>query len=188
MAGFVYGAGDALLLVHLERPALDAHQHLVAPRPNRRADTLVRPERTAKSAASFTRFDEIGARKTGRAARNLPQGPRRLRARPSSRESSGSARGPLMSGAPTVTWRSNRAGGEGARDRGCRGGSGGRRRRRSLVLGKAVHFDQQLIEGLSRSSWLSGVAAAAATNRVELVDEDNAGLVATGILEQLANA
>ena len=57
-----------------------------------------------------------------------------------------------------------------------------------LVGGEAVHLDEQLVEGLLALLMAERAAAAAAAHRIELVDEDDARLVAPRVLEQLADA
>ena len=53
---------------------------------------------------------------------------------------------------------------------------------------EAVHLDEELVERLLALFVAERVAAAAAADRVELVDEDDAGLVAAGVLEEAAHA
>ena len=53
---------------------------------------------------------------------------------------------------------------------------------------EAVHLDEQLIQRLLALFVAERVAAAAAADGVELVDEDDAGLVAAGVPEQPAHA
>ena len=53
---------------------------------------------------------------------------------------------------------------------------------------EAVHLDQQLVQGLLALLVAERVAAAGAADRVELVDEDDAGAMAARIAEQLADA
>ena len=94
---------------------------------------------------------------------------------------------PLTSGLPTVTCRSKRPG---------RSSAGSRMSGRlvaaidddALVAGEAVHLDEQLVQRLLALFVAERVAAAAAADGVELVDEDDAGLVAARVLEQLADA
>jgi hypothetical protein len=81
---------------------------------------------------------------------------------------------PFTSGQPTVTCRSNRPG---------RGHDDDAR-----ADCEAVHFDQQLIERLLALLMAERVAAAAPAHGVELVDEDDAGRMAPGVLEQFAHA
>ena len=58
----------------------------------------------------------------------------------------------------------------------------------ALVAFEAVHLDQQLIQRLLALFVAERVAAAAAPDRVELVDEDNAGAMTAGFTKQLAHA
>ena len=58
----------------------------------------------------------------------------------------------------------------------------------ALVGREAVHLDEQLIERLLALFVAERVAAAAAADRVELVDEDDARRMAPRVLEQLADA
>ena len=55
------------------------------------------------------------------------------------------------------------------------------------VAFEAVHFDEELVERLLALFVAERVAATAAADRIELVDEDDAGLVAPRILEQPAH-
>src|SRR4029078_3542770 len=59
------GTGDALVLAHRHRLALDTHQHLVACASRYRLTTVERPARAAMSAASFTRFARSAPEKPG---------------------------------------------------------------------------------------------------------------------------
>ena len=94
---------------------------------------------------------------------------------------------PLRSGLPTVTWRSNRPG---------RSSAGSRMSWRLVAAMttmpamwlEAVHLDEQLVQRLLALLVAERVAAAAAADGVELVDEDDAGRVAAGILEQPSHA
>ena len=58
----------------------------------------------------------------------------------------------------------------------------------ALVRGEAVHLDEQLIERLLALFVAERLAATAAADGVELVDEDDAGRVLARLLEQLAHA
>src|ERR1044071_2863836 len=58
----------------------------------------------------------------------------------------------------------------------------------AVVLGEAVHLDEQLIERLLTLFVTERIATAIAAHGIELVDEDDARLVATRLLEQLAHA
>ena len=58
----------------------------------------------------------------------------------------------------------------------------------ALVGREAVHLDEQLVQRLLALFVAERVAAAAAADGVELVDEDDAGGVAARVLEQLADA
>ena len=58
----------------------------------------------------------------------------------------------------------------------------------ALGLREAVHLDEQLVERLLALLVAERVAAAVAADRVELVDEDDARLVAARFAEQLAHA
>ena len=58
----------------------------------------------------------------------------------------------------------------------------------AVVLAEAVHLHQELVERLFALFVAQGVATARAAHGVELVDEDDAGAVAAGFLEQLADA
>src|SRR5205807_2406837 len=65
---------------------------------------------------------------------------------------------------------------------------GGRDDDDALVLGEAIHLDEQLIEGLFPLLVAQRVAAATAAYRVELVDEHDAGGMTPRVLEQAADA
>ena len=94
---------------------------------------------------------------------------------------------PLRSGLPTITWRSKRPG---------RRSAGSRMSCRFVAAMttmpargfEAVHLDEQLVERLLALFVAERAAAAAAADGVELVDEDDAGLVAACVLEQAADA
>ena len=58
----------------------------------------------------------------------------------------------------------------------------------ALVGGKAVHLDQKLIQRLFALFVAERVAAAAPSDRVELVDEDDARVVAPRVLEEFADS
>ena len=174
VAGLVVRAGDPLVLGHRQRLALDAHQHLVARlHRDRGRVTIWRPPRTANSAASFTRF--------ARSAPEKPGVPRAICRRSTSASSGDLPRvnaenllAPLDVG---------RADGhlaiEPARAQQRRvedvGAVGRRDDDDALVGGEAVHLDEQLVERLLALFVAERVAAAAAADRVELVDEDDAG-------------
>ena len=64
----------------------------------------------------------------------------------------------------------------------------GRHHDDALRLREAVHLDEQLIERLLALFVGQGRSAAIAANRIELVDEDDARLVATRIAEQPSHA
>ena len=66
---------------------------------------------------------------------------------------------------------------------------GGRHDDDALVGLEAVHLDQQLVEGLLALVVTAAQAGAAMTaDGVDLVDEDDAGLVLLGLVEQVAHA
>src|SRR5207244_1585162 len=52
---------------------------------------------------------------------------------------------------------------------------------------KAIHFDEQLIQRLLALFVAQRIAAAAPADRIELVDEHDAGGMAARVLEQLAD-
>ena len=58
----------------------------------------------------------------------------------------------------------------------------------ALVLGEAVHLDEQLVQRLLAFFVTERCAAAAAADGVELVDEDDARRMAPGVFEQPADA
>src|SRR5262245_34909269 len=58
----------------------------------------------------------------------------------------------------------------------------------ALRLRKAVHLDEELVQCLFTLFVTERVAAAISAHGIELVDEDDARLVAPRLLEQLADA
>ena len=94
---------------------------------------------------------------------------------------------PFRSGLPTVTWRSKRPGRSSAESR----MSARLVAATTTMLSdarEAVHLDEQLVERLLALFVAERVAAAVAADGVELVDEDDARLVAARLAEQLAHA
>ncbi len=94
---------------------------------------------------------------------------------------------PLMSGLPTVTWRSKRPGPEQRGIENVLAVGGGDDDDAALGF-EAVHLDEELVECLLALFMAQRTATAAAAHGVQLVDEDDAGLVAAGFLEQAAHA
>ena len=145
------------------------------------------PLRAAISAASLTRL-----------ARSAPEKPGVPRAmmRGSTSEASGTLRictfrifsRPTTSGLGTTTWRSKRPGRSSAGIEHV--GPVGRGDQDDAFIGlEAVHLDQQLIEGLLALVVAAAEAGAAMTaDRVDLVDEDDAGRVLLALLEHVAHA
>ena len=135
--------------------------------------TVARPARAGEQRRLVDQVGEVGAREAGRAARDRSQvdvGVDRDLARVDAEDCSR----PFRSGLPTVTCRSNRPG---------RSSAGSRMSCRlvaaidddALVRLEAVHLDEQLVERLLALFVAERVAAAAAADGVELVDEDDAG-------------
>ena len=95
---------------------------------------------------------------------------------------------PGRSGRSTTIWRSKRPGAQqrGVEDVGPVGGGD----EDDVVLHlEAVHLDEQLVEGLLALVVAAAHAGAAVTaDGVDLVDEDDAGRVLLGLLEQVAHA
>ena len=58
----------------------------------------------------------------------------------------------------------------------------------AVGLAEAIHFHKQLVQGLLALFVTERIAAAVAADGIELVDENDAGLVAARILEQAAHA
>ncbi len=58
----------------------------------------------------------------------------------------------------------------------------------ALFVVKAVHFDEQLVERLLALVVSAKIVDAAFSNRVKLVDEDDAGRLFAGAAEQVADA
>ena len=148
---------------------------------------FLRPLRAASSAASFTMF-----------ARSAPVKPGVPRARISGLTSSASGllrlctlripSRPRTSGKSTTIWRSKRPG---RRSAGIEhvGPVGGREQDDALVRLEAVHLHQELVQGLLALVVPAAQAGAAvAADRVDLVDEDDAGGVALALLEEIADA
>ena len=148
--------------------------------------TCTRPWRAASSAPSLIRFARSAPEKPGvpRAMlrRSTPGASDTFRActpRIASR--------PFRSGLPTMTCRSNRPGRSSAASRmSCRFVAASTTI--PEVGGEAVHLDEQLVQRLLALLVAERAAAAAPADRVELVDEHDARLVAPRILEQLADA
>ncbi len=95
---------------------------------------------------------------------------------------------PFMSGRSRMTWRSKRPGPQERRVEDV--GSVGRGDDDDVrVRVEAVHLDEDLVEGLLALVVAATEAGAAlATDRVDLVDEDDARRVALGLVEQVADA
>ena len=149
--------------------------------------TMRLPTRAASSAASLTRL--------ARSAPEKPGVPRAI--------TSGSTSGPSgtffmwtwrifsrpsTSGFGTTTWRSKRPGPQQRRVEHV--GPVGRGDQDDAFVGlEAVHLDQQLVERLLALVVAAAEAGAAmAADRVDLVDEDDAGRVLLGLLEHVAHA
>ena len=95
---------------------------------------------------------------------------------------------PITSGFGTTIWRSKRPGTQQRRIEHV-GTVGGGDDDDALVGLEAVHLDQQLVEGLLALVVAAAEAGAAmAADRVDLVDEDDAGRVLLGLLEHVAHA
>jgi hypothetical protein len=93
-----------------------------------------------------------------------------------------------MSGSGTTTWRSKRPGAQQRRVEHVRAVGGGDDDD-ALVALEAVHLDQQLVQRLLALVIAAAQAGAAmAADRVDLVDEDDAGRVLLGLLEHVAHA
>ena len=186
VAGLVIGAGDPLVLGHRQRLALDAHQHLVARRVEIDAATMVPAAAHREQRRLVDQVGQVGAGEAGRAAGDLPQvdvGAERHLPRVNPQD--------LL--APLEVRRADRdlpveaAGPEQRRIEDV-GAVGRRDDDDALVRGEAVHLDEQLVQRLLALFVAERAAAAAAADRVELVDEDDARRVAAGVLEQLADA
>ena len=145
------------------------------------------PTRAARSAASLIRL-----------ARSAPEKPGVPRA--STRGSTSGASGtlriwtfrifsrPPTSGFGTTTWRSKRPGRSSAGSS-TSGTVGGGDQDHAFVGLEAVHLDQQLVERLLALVVAAAEAGAAmAADRVDFVDEDDAGRVLLGLLEHVAHA
>ena len=143
--------------------------------------------RAASSAASFTRF--------WRSAPTKPGVPRASISRSTS-SASGTrrvctrriARRPRRSGRGTTTRRSKRPGRSSAGIEHV-GPVGGRDQDHALVALEAVHLDEQLVQRLLALVVAAAEAGAAvAADRVDLVDEDDAGRVLLALHEEVAHA
>ena len=142
--------------------------------------------RAARIAASLTRF-----------SRSAPENPGVCRARSSTETSSSSglprectsriARRPWISGRSRMTWRSNRPG------RSKRGIEhvrpvGGRDHDHIRAAVEPVHLDQDLVERLlALVVTAAEPGAALATDRVDLIDEDDARRAFLGLIEEIAD-
>ena len=93
-----------------------------------------------------------------------------------------------MSGRGTTTWRSKRPGRSKRRIEHV--GPVGRGDDDDALIGlEAVHLDEQLVQGLlALVIAVAEAGAAMAADRVDLVDEDDAGRVLLGLLEHVADA
>ena len=186
VAGFVIRAVDAVHLAQDQRPALDAHQHFVArvrqvgvgdPRP-------LRPR--GEERCLVDDVGEVGAREARRAARDGSEIDFGVdlhfpRVHAQDRFASLDVRVadrylPVEAARPE--------------QRGIEDVLAVRRRDHddAELRFEAVHLDEQLVQRLLALFVAEGVAAAAAPDGVELVDEDDAGLVAARVLEQPPHA
>ena len=184
--GLVIRAVHAIELAQDHRAALDAHQHLVA----RFLQVVVGDHGAAGAAGEQRRLvDQVGevrAREPGRAARDRAQVDVRLH-RDLARVHAEDRFAPLQVGIADRHLPIEAAGAQQRRiedvlpvGRGDDDDAG--------VAFEAVHLDEQLVERLLALFVAQRVAAAAAADGVELVDEDDAGAVAAGLLEQPAHA
>ena len=95
---------------------------------------------------------------------------------------------PTRSGMSTTIWRSKRPGLQQSRVQHV-GAVGGRQQNDALVGLEAVHLHQQLVEGLFAFVVTAAEAGAAvASDRVDLIDEDDAGGVFLALVEEIADA
>ena len=151
-----------------------------------RLPTVVRPARAAISAASLTRFARSAPEKPGRAARDRAQvdvGLERDLARVHAQNLLAALEVGVADGHLPV----EAAGPQQRRIEDVRAVGGGDDDD-ALGLREAVHLDEQLVERLLALLVAERVAAAVAADGVELVDEDDARLVAARFVEQLAHA
>ena len=150
-------------------------------------DDALAQMRAASSAASFTRL-----------ARSAPENPGVPRAITfgSTSEASGTLRmctrrifsRPFTSGFGTTTWRSNRPGRSSAGSS-TSGPVGGGDQDDALVGLEAVHLDEHLVQRLLALVVAAAQAGAAMpADRVDFVDEDDAGRVLLALLEHVAHA
>ena len=187
VAALVIGGEELLLLGHDQRLALGAHHHLVLGVLELACVTMRLLRRAAIRAASLTRFM--------RSAPEKPGVPRAMVLRLTS-GASGTLRTctlricsrPTTSGLGTIDLAVEAAGTQQRRIEHV-GPVGGGDQDDALVRLEAVHLDQQLVERLLALVVAAAEAGAAvAADRVDLVDEDDAGRVLLGLLEHVAHA
>ena len=187
MAAFVIG-GELLLLVgHGERAALRAHHHLVLGvfEFAHRHDALAAARR--KQRRLVDEIGEIGAREAGRAARDharIDIGGQRHLAHMHAQD---------LLAADEVGIGHDDLAVETARTQQRRiehvGTVGGGDQDHAFVRLEAVHLDQQLVQRLLALVIAAAEAGAAmAADRIDFVDEDDAGRVLLGLLEHVAHA
>ncbi len=188
VAGLVIGGQLLLVLGHHHRAPLGAHHDLVLGVLRTRAIVTERlPRRAASSAASLTRL--------ARSAPEKPGVPRAMTFGVDIRRQRHLAHMDLedLLAADDVGVRHHDLAVEAARPQQRRvehvGPVGGGDQDHALVRLEAVHLDQQLVEGLLALVVAAAEAGAAmAADRVDLVDEDDAGRVLLALLEHVAHA
>ena len=187
VAAFVIGGEHLLLLGHHQRLALGAHHHLVLGvlELGLRDHALVAPRR--HQGRLVDQVGEVGAGEAGRAARDGLQvdvGRQRHLAHVHLQD---------LLAADHVRVRHHDLAVEaaGAQQRRIEhvGPVGGGDQDDAFVGLEAVHLDQQLVERLLALVIAAAEAGAAmAADRVDFVDEDDAGRVLLGLLEHVAHA
>ncbi len=173
VAGLVIRAVHAIELAERNRPALDSHQHLVA----RFLEVAVHDRRAAGAPCEQRRFvhqiGEVGAREAGRSARNRSEvhvGVDGHFARVDAEDGFASLQIGVADGDLPI----EAAGPQQRRIQDVLPVRG-RDHDDALVTLEAVHLHEQLVERLLALLVTQRVAAAAAADGVELVDEHDAG-------------
>jgi len=186
VTGFVIGAVDAIELAQRDRPALDAHQHLVA----RFLQVVIDDHRTPGAPGEERRLvhqiGEVGAREPRRSAGDRPEVDLLVDhdlAGVDAKDGLAPLEIRVADGDLTI---------EASRPQQRRVEDVLPIRRRddddAAMTFEAVHFDQELIQRLLALFMTQGVAAASPADGIQLVDEDNACGMAPGVTEQATDA
>ena len=182
VAGLVIRAVDPIELAERDRSPFDPHQHLVARFGQIRVGHLIASGTRGKQRRLVDDIGQICAREAGRSARDRTEINRRIHRHPAGVH----AKNRLASFQVGIADRHLPI--EAARPQ-------QRRIENVLPVGggddddadvrlEAVHLDEQLVQCLFAFLVTERIAAAAAADRIELVDEDDARLVSARIAEQ----